>query len=314
MRRKRPRPPAPLPQREGIDPVRLRLPSDGTWATVRDHLVERLPAGAATVDAMLRDGAFVGADGPVTADTPYAPGASVWFHRDFPDEVPVPYPIDVRYRDDHILVADKPHFLATMPRGSHVTQTALARLRRDLDLPELSPAHRLDRLTAGLILFCVRADERGAYQTLFRDRKVRKEYEAVAPYLPGLTLPHTARSRIEKVPGIVAAFETAGEPNSETRIELTGHRAGLGRYRLTPVTGRTHQIRVHMNALGVPLLGDPFYPVVTDPAPDDFSRPLQLLSRMLEFTDPVTGIEHRFESGRTLRAWTAYEDWASGRP
>lgn len=115
MRRKTSRPPAPLPQREGIDPVRLRLPLDGAWATVRDHLVERLPGGAAAVDAMLREGAFVGADGPVGAATPYAPGTSVWFHRDFPDEVPVPYPIDVRYRDDHILVADKPHFLATTP-------------------------------------------------------------------------------------------------------------------------------------------------------------------------------------------------------
>ncbi|WP_250303305.1 RluA family pseudouridine synthase [Streptomyces sp. NBC_01387] len=314
MRRKTSRPPAPLPQREGIDPVRLRLPLDGAWATVRDHLVERLPGGAAAVDAMLREGAFVGADGPVGAATPYAPGTSVWFHRDFPDEVPVPYPIDVRYRDDHILVADKPHFLATTPRGSHVTQTALARLRHDLGLPALSPAHRLDRLTAGLVLFCVRPGERGAYQTLFRDRKVRKEYEAVAPYRPALVLPHTSRSRIEKVPGIVAAFETPGEPNSETRVELLAHTGGLGRYRLTPVTGRTHQLRVHMNALGVPLLGDPFYPVVTDPPPDDFTRPLQLLSRVLEFTDPVTGKEHRFESGRTLLAWTSYEEWAAGRP
>ncbi|MEV6794027.1 RluA family pseudouridine synthase [Streptomyces sp. NPDC051320] len=312
MRRKRPRPPAPLPQRRGIDPVRLRLPVEGAWATVRDHLVERLPVAAEVVDGMLRNGEFVRADGPLAADAPYAPGASVWFHRDFPDEVPVPFAMDVRYRDDHIVVVDKPHFLATTPRGSHVTETALARLRRDLELPRLSPAHRLDRLTAGLVLFCVRAEERGAYQTLFRDRQVRKEYEAVAPYRHGLGLPRTVRSRIEKVPGIVAAFETPGEPNSETLVELAEHRDGLGRYRLTPHTGRTHQLRVHMNTLGIPLLGDPFHPVVTDPAPDDFRRPLQLLSRLLEFTDPVTGARHRFESGRTLQAWTAYQEWASG--
>ncbi|NDZ79650.1 pseudouridylate synthase [Streptomyces sp. SID10853] len=313
MRRKTSRLPGPLPQREGIDAVRLRLPVDGAWATVREHLAERLPGGAAEVDAMLDRGAFVGADGPVLADTPYTPGGSVWFHRDFPDEVPVPFPIEVRYRDEHIVVADKPHFLATTPRGRHITQTALARLRKDLGLPALSPAHRLDRLTAGLVLFSVRPEERGAYQTLFRDRKVHKEYEGVAPYRAGLALPHVSRSRIEKVPGIVAAFETPGEPNSETRIELTGRAGGLARYRLTPVTGRTHQLRVHMNALGIPLLGDPFFPVVTDPAPEDFRRPLQLLARVLEFTDPVTGAEHRFESGRSLLAWTAYEAWAAGR-
>ncbi|WP_405749878.1 RluA family pseudouridine synthase [Streptomyces sp. NBC_01020] len=313
MRRKTSRLPGPLPQREGIDAVRLRLPVDGAWTTVREHLAERLPGGAAEVDAMLRRGAFVGVDGPVLADTPYLPGASVWFHRDFPDEVPVPFAITVRYRDEHIVVADKPHFLATTPRGRHITQTALARLRKDLGLPALSPAHRLDRLTAGLVLFSVRPEERGAYQTLFRDRKVHKEYEGVAPYRAGLELPHVSRSRIEKVPGIVAAFETPGEPNSETRIEAGGRRGDLARYRLTPVTGRTHQLRVHMNALGVPLLGDPFFPVVTDPPPDDFRRPLQLLARVLEFTDPVTGTEHRFESGRSLLAWTAYDEWAAGR-
>ncbi|MCP3817190.1 RluA family pseudouridine synthase [Streptomyces sp. A3M-1-3] len=312
MRRRPKVPPPPLPQRYGIDPVRLRLPLAGPWATVRDHLVERLPKGAAVIDAMLREGAVVGVDGPVLPGAPFAPGAYVWFHRELPDEVPVPFGIDVLYRDEHLVVADKPHFLATTPRGSHVAETALARLRRDLALPELSPAHRLDRLTAGLVMFAVRPEDRGAYQSLFQDRRVRKEYEAVAPYDPDLALPQTVRSRIEKVRGVIAAREIPGEPNSESRIERAGQRGGLGRYRLTPATGRTHQLRVHMNALGVPILGDPVYPVVTDPAPDDFRRPLQLLSRVLEFTDPVTGRAHRFESARTLRAWTSYEEWSAG--
>ncbi|MEE1752520.1 RluA family pseudouridine synthase [Streptomyces sp. SP18CS02] len=308
MRRRTKAPAAPLPQRAGIDPVRLRLPADpdGAWVTVRDHLAGRYAGaiGAGRVDAMLAEGRFVGADGrPVGAEEPYAEGRYVWFHRDFPPERRVPFDVGVVHRDERIVVADKPHFLATMPRGRHVTETALARLRRDLDLPHLQPAHRLDRLTAGLVLFVVNPSDRGAYQTLFRDRLVRKEYEAVAAYEPGIALPVTVRSRIVKERGVMAAREEPGEPNSESRVELTGHRGGLGRYRLVPETGRTHQLRVHMNSLGVPILGDPVYPVVREDGPEDWSRPLQLLARTLEFTDPLTGGLMRFESRRRLAQW-----------
>ncbi|MFJ8192350.1 RluA family pseudouridine synthase [Streptomyces sp. NPDC096094] len=320
MRRRPPPPPSPLPQRDGIDAVRVRLPADGPWSTVREHLTERLArAGADMVDGMFDAGLFVGADGrAVPEDAPYEPGMFVWFHRELPAEVPVPFPLEIVYRDEHIVVADKPHFLATTPRGGHVTETALARLRRELDVPALGAAHRLDRLTAGLVLFTVRPEERGAYQGLFRDRLVRKEYEAVAPYDPELVLPRTVRSRILKERGVLAAQEIEGEPNAVSRVELIERRPGpereLGRYRLVPGTGQTHQLRVHMTALGVPILGDPLYPEVTDPVPaGDFRRPLQLLARELGFTDPVTGREHRFRSGRSLAAWTAYEDWADGR-
>ncbi|KUN84898.1 pseudouridylate synthase [Streptomyces bungoensis] len=319
MRRRTPAPPAPLPQRDGVDAVRVRLPSGGEWATVREHLVERLsgaPQGA--VEAMFRAGLVVGADGRAVApDAPYRPGMSVWFHRELPAEEPVPFPVEVVYRDAHIVVADKPHFLATTPRGAHVAETALARLRRDLGIPALTAAHRLDRLTAGLVLFTVRPEERGAYQTLFRDRRVRKEYEAVAPYDPSLDLPRTVRSRIVKERGVLAAREVEGEPNAVTQVELAEHRErdGLGRYRLLPGTGQTHQLRVHLNALGVPILGDPLYPEVAAPVPaGDFRRPLQLLARRLEFTDPVTGVEHALVSGRTLRAWTDPAGWAGGAP
>ncbi|OKJ96982.1 pseudouridylate synthase [Streptomyces sp. CB03234] len=305
MRRRTKAPAAPLPQRAGVDPVRLRLPADpdGAWATVRDHLLGRYAAavGAERVDAMLEQGRFVGADGaPIGADEPYTPGRYVWFHRDFPAEERVPFEVGIVYRDERIVVADKPHFLATTPRGRHVTETALARLRRDLGLPELQPAHRLDRLTAGLVLFVVRPEDRGAYQTLFRDRRVRKEYEAVAAYDPSLELPVTVRSRIVKERGVLAAREEPGEPNSESRIELLEHRGGLGRYRLVPATGQTHQLRVHMARLGVPILHDPLYPVVREDGPEDYTRPLQLLARTLEFTDPADGTSRRFVSRRAL--------------
>ncbi|WP_442803575.1 RluA family pseudouridine synthase [Streptomyces pseudogriseolus] len=317
MRRRRtPIPPPPLPQRDGVDPVRVRLPAGGPGATVREHLVQRLAANPALIDRMFAAGEIVGADGrPVPPDTPYAPGLCVWFHREMPEEPLVPFPLHVLHVDDHLVVVDKPHFLATTPRGSHVRQTALARLRHELGLPRLTAAHRLDRLTAGLVLFTVRPEERGAYQTLFRDRRVHKVYEAVAPHDPDLRLPRTVRSRIVKERGVLTAREVDGEPNAETHVERLAHRAdGLARYRLVPGTGQTHQLRVHMSALGVPILGDPLYPEVTAPVPaGDFRRPLQLLARELAFTDPVTGAERRFTSGRTLGAWASYEKWAAGQ-
>lgn len=296
--------PSPLPQRGGLDAARLRLPEDGEWPTVRAYLVARLPrVDPARIDAMLAEDRFVGVDGPYRADTPYLPGGFVWFHRDLPDEVPVPFEIGIVHADDDIVVADKPHFLSTIPRGQHVVETALVRLRTRLGLPDLVPAHRLDRPTAGLVLFVVRRELRGRYQTMFRDRLVHKEYEAVAPYRPSVSLPTVVRSRIVKERGVIVAQEVPGEPNAETRVELVEHRGGLGRYRLVPLTGRTHQLRLHMCGLGVPIVGDPFYPVLEDRPLDDFTRPLQLLAKVLAFDDPVTGERRRFESRLRLAAW-----------
>ncbi|MFD3540628.1 RluA family pseudouridine synthase [Streptomyces sp. NPDC058662] len=318
MRRRAQPPPSPLPQRAGIDPVHLRLPPDpdGTWPDLGSYLAAHYAGGpgAEAVARLLHAGRVLGPGGLVlSARDPYEPGAHLWFHRDLPAEAPVPFPVRVVHRDAHLLVVDKPHFLATTPRGSHVTQTALARLRAELDLPALSPAHRLDRLTAGLVMFSVRPPDRGAYQLLFQQRRVRKEYEAVAAYDPALDFPRTVRSRIEKTRGVIAAVEVPGAaPNAESLVELVAARGGLGRYRLTPHTGRTHQLRVHMNSLGLPILGDPVYPRVTDPAPDDYRRPLQLLARVLEFTDPLTGTAHRFESRRTLTAWDEWAAWEAG--
>ncbi|GAA4882489.1 pseudouridine synthase [Saccharopolyspora cebuensis] len=294
-------PRSPLPPRDGVDATRIRLPAEGPWATVLEHLVERLPMlPADRIEAMLRAGEVVGEDGPVGPAAPFVSRASVWFHRDLPTEVPVPFGLDVLHRDEDLVVVDKPHFLATTPRGGHVAQTALVRLRRELGLPDLSPAHRLDRMTAGVVLFVVRPELRGAYQGLFQDRAVRKVYEAIAPHDPAVALPRTVRSRIVKERGVHAARELPGEPNSETRVELLERRGGLARYRLLPRTGRTHQLRVHLNSLGLPIVGDELYPVIAHRAPDDFTDPLRLLARSLEFTDPVSGRPRRFDSARAL--------------
>lgn len=238
-------------------------------------------------------GEVVGADGAViTPATVLPPGAHVYLYRELPDEVVVPFDIPVLYRDDDIVVVDKPHFLATMPRGGHVAQTALVRLRRTLELPELSPAHRLDRLTAGVLLFTARREVRGAYQTLFARGLVSKTYLARSSATADAVFPLTLRSRIIKRRGQLQAVEEPGEPNAETVIEALGD----GRYRLTPRTGRTHQLRVHMASLGLPIDNDPLYPEIVEVAADDFSAPLRLVAHRLDFDDPRTGEPRSFVS------------------
>jgi tRNA pseudouridine32 synthase/23S rRNA pseudouridine746 synthase len=252
----------------------------------------------AAVHAKVLAGEVVDADGAVVVATTVLPGgASIYLYRDLPDEVPVPFEIPVLYHDADIVVVDKPHFLATMPRGRHVAQTALVRLRRELGLPELSPAHRLDRLTAGVLLFTTRRELRGAYQTLFARGLVRKTYLAWAAVDPALALPRVVRSRIIKRRGHLQAVCEPGLPNAETLVEL---QAPDGLYRLTPRTGRTHQLRVHMASLGVPITGDPLYPNIIDVPTGDFSTPLQLLAQRIEFDDPLTGRRREFVSRRTL--------------
>lgn len=282
------------------------MPEDGTWRTVRDFLAaseSRIPPQR--IDAMLDAGEVVDMAGPIAPDAPYVPGEAVWFHRDLPSETVVPFDISIVHRDEALLVIDKPHFLPTIPRGGHILQTALVRLRLELDLPQLVPAHRLDRVTAGLVLLVVDPTLRGAYQTLFQDRQVRKEYEAIAPYDPSLALPTVVRSRIVSEKGQFTAREVDGEANAHTTVELLDHRHGLGRYCLTPLTGRTHQLRLHMSSLGVPILGDDLYPTASGRAVDDFTNPLQLLASAIEFTDPISKSMRRFQTGLSLGSWAS---------
>ncbi|MCB9415695.1 MAG: pseudouridine synthase [Mycolicibacterium sp.] len=282
--------PPPLPPRDGLGPARVRLRGGAVLVELADRFGE---AAAARVLA----GEVVDAGGVViTAATVLPPGSHVYLYRELPDEVVVPYPVPVLHRDENIVVVDKPHFLATMPRGGHVAQTALVRLRRELELPELSPAHRLDRLTAGVLLFTTRREVRGAYQTMFARGLTRKTYLAQSSAAPHIDLPTVVRSRIIKQRSRLQAFEEPGEPNAETLVEALGD----GVYRLTPRTGRTHQLRVHMAGLGLPIDNDPLYPDVIDVAADDFTAPLRLVAHRLEFDDPLTGESRSFVSSRGL--------------
>ena len=253
------------------------------------------------VDAFVADQRVVYESGlPVTADDAYRPSTFVYFHRDLPDEVPVPGAIHVVHRDERLVVVDKPAFLSTIPRGRHILQSVVVRMREELGLPELSPLHRLDRVTSGLVIMATERRWRGAYQMLFQRGEVAKTYHALAGARADFA-PVTVRNHLTTVRGQWQAQVVPDAPvNAESRIE---HWALLGDkavYRLAPRTGRTHQLRMHMLGLGLPITGDPLYPRVLDVALDDFTTPLQLVARDVRFTDPITGGARHFESIREL--------------
>lgn len=263
----------------------------GEW--LRHRLPERVE-----VTAMLTDGRFVYDDlSAVAEDDAYSPHTFVWFHRDLVEEVEVPGEIHIVHRDERLIVVDKPAFLSSIPRGRHVRQSVVVRLRDELGLPELSPLHRLDRVTSGLLMLATERRWRGSYQSLFQDNAVRKVYRALAPVRDDLELPVTVSNHLVKRRGswqVEVVHDAA--PNAETLIELESDSV----YRLTPRTGRTHQLRKHMHDLGIPIINDPLYPVVQDVEVDDFSRPLQLLAAELSFTDPIDGVLRDFHSIRRL--------------
>lgn len=298
------RPLPPLPVRDGVAPSRVWLP-EGPWEKVADFLLERfayLPANALL--ARLEQGGIVDQEGqPEGLNSPYRPLRWLWYYREVPDESRATVDLPVLFQDRYLVAVDKPHFLATIPSGNYLQQTALIHLRRMLNLPLLSPLHRLDRDTAGVMLFCADPESRGAYHTLFQSRQVNKEYEAIAPLQPKLVLPLHYRSRLQQPKDSFIVQEIAGSPNSETHIGLLSAGATLGHYRLQPVSGRKHQLRVHMAALGMAICNDRLYPALGQPlAADDLNRPLQLLARSISFTDPISGVERCFSSQRRLAA------------
>lgn len=293
--------PAPLDDRGRAST--LHLPA-GPWATVLDCLCAQFPAITREQWASrIARGRVLDALGrPLAADAPHAAGLRVHYFREVADEPAIPFAETLLHADTHLVVADKPHFLPVTPSGRHVEQTLLARLTRRLGNADLVPLHRIDRGTAGLVLFSASRASRAAYQVLFPQRRVLKRYEALAPPLPGLELPLVRRSRM--IPGepFFRMRETPGEPNSETRIEVIERGARLWRYALYPLTGRKHQLRLHLAALGAPIVNDDFYPQPRARSDDAYAHPLQLLAQSLEFTDPLTGEPRRFESRLQLQA------------
>ena len=276
----------------------------GPWPLALDFLAERLPKlDRQAWLARMNRGEVLDAQGRSLApDAPYQAGGRLYYYRVLEHEEPIPFTEQIVFQDELLLVADKPHFLPVTPKGRYVQQTLLTRLIKRTGITSLSPIHRIDRETAGLVVFAIRPETRDAYQRLFRERTVAKSYEAIAPYRADLVLPKVYRSRVEeRTDAFMQMHEVPGEPNAETEIALVERAAGFGRYALKPHTGRKHQLRVHMNALGLPILGDRIYPrLLPEEAVPDYSRPLQLLAQALRFTDPITQEERQFASARQL--------------
>ncbi len=302
------RPKNPLiPTREGLSPSCVAIPfaKPVPWGSVLQFLSERLPVVAPLAWAQrLAQGDVLDDEGrPVAADAPCVPGARLYYWREIEGEAAIPFEERIVFQDEHLLVADKPHFMPVTPTGRYVRHSLMVRLKRRTGIDTLNPIHRIDRETAGLVVFNLRPQDRNAYHALFRDRQVHKRYEAIAPHDPAQAFPQTRRSRIEEdVEAFFRMVETEGEANSETRIERLEVRGDWARYALEPLTGKRHQLRVHLDALGLPIAGDRFYPRVRR-GPDeaeDFAEPLRLLAQGIAFTDPVTGQARRFQSGLGL--------------
>lgn len=242
-------------------------------------------------------GLVLDADGrAIDPTSPYRVGVTIRYFREVADEQPIPFVESILYADANIVVADKPHFLPVTPKGSYVQQTLLARLIERLDNPQLAPLHRIDRGTAGLVLFSANAKNRAQYHSLFSERRITKQYQALAPPLPELTFPLVYRSRLTAGEPFFRMQEVIGPANTETHINVLERSEMNWRYALSPVTGKKHQLRVHMAALGAGILNDDFYPTLNRRADDDYLQPLKLLAASLAFVDPITGKSMHFES------------------
>jgi len=287
--------------RDGVSASRVWLPN-GPWKTIGDYFAVRFPQVAR--DSWLRRvnrGELVDEHGvAITLDNDYRCGACIYYYRERAIEGSIPFQEIILFQNDELLVVDKPHFLPVTPGGRFLRETLLVRLKLLTGLETLSPIHRLDRETAGVMMLSVNPATRSVWQSLFRKKLVHKYYEALAPFRGDLSFPLVRQSRVERDDAFFRMKEIAGEPNTHTLIDLIEIRENCALYGLTPVTGKMHQLRVHMNTLGIPILNDAFYPIVQPAGTDDFSKPLKLLAKRIEFTDPITAEPRVFESTKSL--------------
>ena len=291
---------------EGVSASRVYLPADQAHPNLLQFFIAQFPhIPGYEWEQRFEEGLILDQDGQaLVASNPYLPNTHLLYFRRLAREPESPFEERILHQDEHILVADKPHFLPVTPSGLYLHQTLLNRLKKKTGIQTLSPIHRIDRDTAGLVIFSINPNERAQYQNLFRDRAVKKVYEAIAPSPKELEqkLPMTYQSRLEESEHFLQMHEIEGEPNSDTLIEMMDNKQPWAKYRLTPGSGKKHQLRCHLNALQIPIKNDQIYPVLT-PYQEydlDFSKPLQLLAKEISFRDPITGQSREFVSQLAL--------------
>ena len=294
-----------LPTRDGVGPSVTTLPV-GDWLLIIDFLIERFK-GVSRDEwlSRMQQGLVMEENGQaVFADRAYQAHLKIFYYRSIEKEQTIPFEENILFQDDNIIVADKPHFLPVMPAGIYLQETLLVRLKRKTGIDTLVPMHRIDRETAGLVVFVIKPETRGAYQSLFLSKQVEKCYQAIAPYRDDLVFPLTYKSRLQESDNFMQMEAVEGEANSETAIDLIEQKNGLARYKLSPITGKKHQLRAHMAAIGIPILNDLIYPVHRAADQYDYEKPLQLLAQRIAFVDPITKQERSFETNLQLFALT----------
>jgi len=287
----------------------ITLPANNQgWPTVLAFLIAQFPRIAPEIwQARIQAGKVHWYQGECISElTPFLPSRRLCYYREVAAEPKIPFAHGIVYQDEHILIADKPHFLPVTPGGDFVNECLLQRLKNETGLADLVPVHRLDRDTAGLVLFSKKPKTRAAYYQLFSQGQIAKTYQAVAcvdQQLAAEPLPQQWQitNRIEKAEPRFLNAIVAGEPNAHSSIELVQVKQGMGLFRLIPHTGKTHQLRLHMLSLGWPILHDAYYPTLKPKNTSDFSQPLQLLAAELQFTDPLSGAARQFTSALQLQ-------------
>jgi tRNA pseudouridine32 synthase/23S rRNA pseudouridine746 synthase len=273
------------------------------YPTILAFLVRRFPQINESIWLRrIASGKVLSEDGtPVSLATPYTPNQRLFYFREVAEERVIPFQERILYKSEDLLVVCKPHFLPVTPGGPYVTETLINRLQKSTENLLLSPINRIDRGTAGLVLISTNKKTRGLYQQLFMDGKVQKTYQAVVDFPTGTSETEwLIENRITQGEPWFRMQSQHGIVNARSKIHLVKAKGSQALMRLHPMTGKKHQLRIHLCDLGLPIINDRYYPTLRTKADDDYDNPLQLLSKSIEFCDPISGDNMFFESDRNL--------------
>ncbi|WDE95897.1 pseudouridine synthase [Lentisphaera profundi] len=279
-------------------PSKIWLPKEASHISHLDffnHTFPQIPAE--TWIARFQEGKITDLEQKaIPLQSAYQGNRHLIYYREVEDETPIPFEGKILFEDENLIVVDKPHFLPIHPAGPYVKETLVYRLRESQNNPHIAPLHRIDRLTAGLVLFSKNIDARRPYQMLFSERLIEKTYLAISKgETPQQKSWHLHNRIVPGDPWFLSAIGS-GEPNSESFIEFIDQQQDLIKFKLKPVSGKKHQLRLHLASIGYPILHDPLYPDFTSKPPDDYAKALQLLAQSISFIDPLSKKKMSFQS------------------